>query len=241
MDNYPDNKPGSFTNQLSSAIDLGSDACEAALSKLIFPKTWDFLSEDDSEIRVVNNAKVDVLKVDKINFDSVNNLIEHLNMKLVSTCGGITFALDKSGMVSITCNSNISIQISEKLQAILGLNTKNVLIKKLPKDIRKTYYEFASNKPDLAAGMQAVFIYTDIVDSQVVGDTKAPLLSIVPTEGDFYSHIAFEPRTLDFIPLRSNRIYSVSVSIRDVAGKVVQFSRGMVFLTLQIRKRQIEV
>ena len=145
--------------------------------------------------------------------------------------------MGKDGLVQIERLSNLDVLISKRLWAILGFKTNNIIIPKLVPDERRTYTDFSENKPNIETGMQALFVYSDIIKSQIVGDTKAPLLSVVSTAGSPNSHLTIEQKTLDFIPLKSNRFHSASVSLRDINGQAVKFTHGVVILTLHIRER----
>lgn len=242
LKNFPSNKVGDFINQFSSEIDLGNGRFEVALSKIIFPKTWEFLNDDDRSIKVyrgeTRGTVYELMKIDQNHFTNIESLLDNINGKISSLPGGIVFSLDKNGKVFLSCFSNLFIEMSVKMQAILGFSQNEVIIPKLTKDVKKSYYTFSENMPDLNAGMHSIFVYTDLVESQVVGDTKAPLLSIIATTGKPNSHIVEEPKTLDFIPIRSNKIWAVSVSLRDINGRVIRFESGVVILTLHIRKQK---
>ena len=107
-------------------------------------------------------------------------------------------------------------------------------------DDTKAYYgDFPA---DLCAGKHLIFIYTNIIEYQYVGDAKAPLLRIIdskqrlkngsvgelePTHRIVFTH-------LDYKKLLSNTIQSISIELRTEAGQLIPFSRtGKVILTLQ--------
>ena len=118
--------------------------------------------------------------------------------------------------------------------------TSNKLMKS---DETKAYYgEFPA---DLCAEKHLIFIYTNIIEYQYVGDAQAPLLRVIdskqrlkngsvcelePTHRIVFSH-------LDYKKLLSNTIQPISIEFHTETGQLVPFSRtGKVILTLQFKK-----
>ena len=110
-------------------------------------------------------------------------------------------------------------------------------------DETKTYYgDFPA---DLCAGKHLIFIYTNIIEYQYVGDAKAPLLRVIDSKHCLKngSFCELEPThrivftNLDYKKLLSNTIQSISIDLRTETGQLVPFSgTGKVILTLQFKK-----
>ena len=110
-------------------------------------------------------------------------------------------------------------------------------------DETKAYYgEFPA---DLCAGKHLIFIYTNIIEYQYVGDTKAPLLRVIDSKKRLKNGSVFELEpthrivftNLDYKKLLTNTIQSISIELRTETGKLVPFSgTGKVILTLQFKK-----
>ena len=110
-------------------------------------------------------------------------------------------------------------------------------------DDTKAYYgEFPA---DLCAGKHFIFIYTNIIEYQYVGDTKAPLLRVIDSKQRLKngSVCELEPThrivftNLDYKKLLTNTIQSISIELRTETGQLVPFSgTGKVILTLQFKK-----
>ena len=110
-------------------------------------------------------------------------------------------------------------------------------------DDTKAYYgEFPAN---LCAGKHLIFIYTNIIEYQYVGDTKAPLLRVIDSKQRLKngSVCELEPThrivftNLDYKKLLTNTIQSISIELRTETGQLVPFSgTGKVILTLQFKK-----
>jgi len=75
---------------------------------------------------------------------------------------------------TLSITEPVVIRFSEKRRQLLGFETgyfskSGVVRSRLPVDIHQ--------------GLYAIYIYGDLLEHHVVGDTVAPLLSIVPVEG----------------------------------------------------------
>ena len=108
-------------------------------------------------------------------------------------------------------------------------------------DTEDFYWEFPA---DLCAGKHLIFIYTNNIEYQHVGDTKAPLLRVIDSKQHMKNGSVCEleptPRivytNLDFKKLLTNSIQSISIELRTETGQLVPFlGTGKVMLTLQFK------
>ena len=93
--------------------------------------------------------------------------------------------------------------------------------------------------------IQSLMIYTDIVEYNIVGDTKAPLLRCFPfiskvksgdviTTGQYMNYQTFS--NLQFRRLLKNSFHSVQIDLRDTSGEQIPFvSVGITRLVLMFR------
>ena len=82
----------------------------------------------------------------------------------------------------------------------------------------------------------ALYVYTDIIDYQIVGDVRAPLLRTVPVKGDRgqAQHVEFLHRI--WLPVNKGYINSIELTICNDAGELISFPTGKVSLVLQFRR-----
>ena len=151
---------------------------------------------------------------------------------------GITFPSEEiPSIVAFTA-------IPDKHGVHIGYKMNTATSNKLMKsDETKAFYgEFPA---DLCAGKHLIFIYTNIIEYQYVGDAKAPLLRVIDSKQRLKngSVCELEPThrivfsNLDYKKLLSNTIQSISIELRTETGQLVPFSgTGKVILTLQFKK-----
>ena len=105
------------------------------------------------------------------------------------------------------------------------------------------------HKPEFAYDIVRIhspIIYTDLIEYNIVGDTKAPLLRCFPsiskrksgdiiTTGQYMNYQTFS--NLQFRPLLKNFFHSIHIDLRDTNGEKISFvSVGITRLVLMFRK-----
>ena len=94
--------------------------------------------------------------------------------------------------------------------------------------------------------IHSLMIYTDLIEYNIVGDTKAPLLPCFPfisklksgdiiTTGQYMNYQTFS--NLQFRPLLKNSFHSIHIDLRDTSGEKIPFvSVGITRLVLMFRE-----
>lgn len=98
---------------------------------------------------------------------------------------------------------------------------------------------YAQKAFDLSSGLHSIYIYSNIVDDCVVGNTVAPLLRTVLVEGnygDFVQKTYIHPH---YLPISYNRINDIEISLRDDLGNLIPFEFGKVLVKLHFRRKRI--
>ena len=72
-------------------------------------------------------------------------------------------------------------------------------------------------------GLYALYIYCDIISKQIVGDTLAPLLKVVPVEGSHGDNVMKEYITPQYMSMFTNQFSNIHISIRDDSGEKISF------------------
>ena len=83
-----------------------------------------------------------------------------------------------------------------------------------------------------------IYVYSNIAsEGHIVGDTEVALLKTIPVKGQHGERVNYEPRIIDWLPLRSQEIQTISVLITDGTGNIIPFESGQSLVRLHIRKR----
>ena len=86
--------------------------------------------------------------------------------------------------------------------------------------------------------VHSMYIYTNIIEHHIVGDTRAPLLRIVNVEGKPGETITKLYDSPHYVPIKQKLIGTVEIDIRDGSGQVIPFVTGTVIVKLHFRKRR---
>ena len=84
--------------------------------------------------------------------------------------------------------------------------------------------------------VSTIYVYCDIVEPQIVGDTSAQLLKSIPAEGKFGDIIAKTFTNIQYVPIRTRSFEAVEILLRNDTGDPVPFERGKVVITLHFRQ-----
>lgn len=93
---------------------------------------------------------------------------------------------------------------------------------------------------DIARGIYSVYVYADILEHQLVGDSTVPLLRIVDASGEHGATISRIYENPRYIPVQKKHFDSVEIDLRSDTGAPVQFEYGKVVVTLHFRKAAAE-
>ena len=119
---------------------------------------------------------------------------------------------------------------------MLGFDTGK--INRMTKSEENYQINTAMFPTDMNAGMYGLMVHCDLVAPQLVGNTYANLLRIVPVSGRFNQNINKIYNDEQYVPLLKKTFESIQININDDSGKIVNFQFGRTFLTLHFRKRR---
>ena len=90
-------------------------------------------------------------------------------------------------------------------------------------------------------GFDTIYVYTDVVESRIVGDSVAPLLRALPVGGSHGETVSDRFTNIHYVPLMYSHFKSIEIDIRDDTGRRVPFEYGRVTVTLHFRRRRTEL
>jgi hypothetical protein len=225
---YPDNTQSTFKIQTAKTIDLGR--YEVALSEIQYPKSW--LSITDCDL-VVRRSNADTLstRIPDGRYLGIEQLVDTVqkyvtNLKLGNS---LVVSWDPIRMKTsiIIRASGMSLVVTPRLGRILGFEK----------------FDFTSgvttgiHHSDIDEGMSAIYVYSNIVQNQLVGDSLVPLLRVVPirgSRGELYRSEEFlHPH---YLPTVKETTSELQFHLRRDDGTPISFKTGKVVLTLHFRK-----
>ena len=119
--------------------------------------------------------------------------------------------------------------LTGRFASMVGFDKKEVMITKNTE---------APLPVDLEAGFHAMYLYTDIVEPQLVGDSKVSLLKVVKCSGEFGDNVSVNFPNLQYVPVSVKSFETVAIDIKDDTQEKVPFEFGKVIVTLHFRQRR---
>ena len=118
--------------------------------------------------------------------------------------------------VTVQIKNGFQFAVMKPLSIILGFGEKDVMLKK------------TTESPYVAdlTTISTIYVYCDIVQPQIVGDTSTQLLKSIPAEGKFGDIIAKTFTNIQYVPIRTKSFETVEVLLRNDTGDPVPFERG---------------
>lgn len=137
-----------------------------------------------------------------------------------------------SRRVTATLGPYVSIYLEVPVAQILGFGEQ----RRLYGDTRGAIF-IGPNVSDIRSLMQHMYLYCDVVENIVVGDSQAPLLRIIDvTTSDPNDNVHHSFETPRYIPVRVKNFDSIEIDIRDDLGEPVPFESGKLVATLHFRQ-----
>lgn len=144
----------------------------------------------------------------------------------------VYFRNNRDGTITISCKPNIKVKFPSSnhgLGSLLGFKDNKAVLPTLAKG------DYAV---DLKRGVYGLYIYSNLVQPHVVGDTFAPLLRVIPIQDDdkyasSYVKIYTHP---DYYPVMQNRFETNEIDIRSDFGQRLEFRSGKTLVKLSFRK-----
>ncbi len=257
-----------FTTRLHKSFDLTGE-WEVGMSEILFPHSWYNVTRNNcyfsmhcmGGLKTDNNsleAKDYYLRIEIRSgyYESMEAIVNTLNNAIEKTFKNpIEAVLDPSLRVMVNRSewpkfsyNSSSMKIfttlpamthmifGGKLADILGLGvSQNPMHNHNSEALTIT----STRVCDLEGGLHAVYVYCDLPESVPVGDTLAPLMGIVASEGRIGKTIKtsfYKPR---YIPLQKKSFDSVEIFIRDAYGIPIAFENGRSTVTLHFRRVKV--
>ena len=164
-------------------------------------------------------------------------LLYHVNKGLHSLWSEKTRALMSYSSVTqkmtlhMTPNTVFIIPDHSSTTSMLGFRTPVVSDREeeevIPRHPPSTYHPSDSSYPfhveandvvNMTQGFNTLYVYTDIVESRIVGDTLAPLLRALPISGRHGDILSDRFTNIHYVPLLCSTFHSIEVDIRRRHG-----------------------
>jgi len=222
----PTNRSNNYVTKLSKEISL-TGRWQVCLKEIHYPRTWATLTPHECYFVVMRGDEWREVTVDSGYYASDRDLVAAIDSSIEEEDIVVTFS-SASRRVQMNIPKGYTIHFSEPLSSMLGIGHGNVVCTSL---MRR-----GSSPIDLSRGIDSLYVYSDIVQTKLVGNASAPLLMVVPI-GGLYGEMAYkEYSTPVYSDLSKNIFSTIEIYLMDSAGRKIPFEFGKVTLLLHFKK-----
>ncbi len=239
-DVYADNTTCRFKTELSQRMELHG-RWQAALVELHYPNTIAQIVHGENNISLVSDSYIDTVSPRPGWFSSTNDFLlaiedalKALENNNVPAVKHFTLLPDQRiKFMPFDINEKTKVHFSSRLALQLGLAHAG------PYPANE---EILGVKPvDISLGVPAqMFIYMDVLEEQIIGHTRAPLLRTVPvdTKAQYGSMTVVHFDHPIYFDLKTKSFDTLEVYIKDHAGRDIPFDFGTSTLLVHFKQLQ---
>ena len=234
---FTDNTLSHYITKLRRPLELRGE-WEVALVEITTPTFWYNLDADHCRFSVnVNEEGWQETGVPPGYFSDNRYLIDLLNQSGQAVTQKLKTWLHYNQYerkVLFQIPEGVKVKIYRGLAHVLGLNDEQII------DNSENIYP--KRGVDLNHGVHAIFIYTDIIHHQLVGDAEVPLLRAVRmksfTGGDRPEMDTVVYTHPHYLPVSKQYIETIEIDIRTDTGVRIPYNTGKVISKLHFRQRK---
>ena len=234
IDVYPANKIWNYKTKLAKPIIL-NEPYEVGLIELQYPRNWHSFSMDDGWVSFTDHkdGRSVNYNLPTGHYDSITKIIKELN----SIIAGDPITKRVTAMYNAIKNKiffmgaeGMTVIFRGRLALILGFDPNESF-----EILQNQGVQYAPHYADLYGGRYEIYVYTNIVDYQLVGDSYVPLLRRI--------NIADETRRIPnvcydkphYTPLANAVLDDIEISLKTDQNQYVPFTFGKVNVKLHFR------
>lgn len=266
ISNRHKNKTSHFYTDLPIPLELDKDKWEVALVEIDFPRSWNNVVRNRSRItlsRVDAKGKIfkQIFPLKSGHYNSEREIIRYANDRRNSVIKSY-FQFDEiSKKAKIIIEQGESVQISATLSHMMGFlqpvrfihptfynvtpHDEEIVkighdteLEIVPQPVKtRSVTVFGDKAFDLNNGLYSIYVYTNIIQDTIVGNTLAPLLRTVLASGNYGDIIQKTFVHPHYMRLAQDRIADIEISLRDDTGNLIPFEFGKVLVKLHFRKK----
>jgi len=236
---YPDNTAAHYVTKLDGQIELQGD-WQVGLVEISTPGSLMNVGRGDCYMNVFVNGRSHCRVI-------LPTAYHKQERRLIEALHNAQWAVDAEKLVgrklfarfSFSSRSRMSIALDDEAYPLIQVSFSEKLAKMLGFVALAKYGSnaTATKPPDMAFGdIYSMYVYCDLLEHVVVGDTKAPLLRVVDLTRRMNRNIHHVMNPILYVPLQIKNFDTVEIKIVTNTGHVVPFVDGNSFVVLEFRR-----
>lgn len=225
----PTNKSNHYITKLDRELSL-SGKLEVCLKEIHYPRSWATLRYDECSF-VIYRSDSDTwreITIDAGYYESPQALVSALHFGINEPDVTLSYS-NTSRKIMMEMPQNCSLHFSEPLSSMLGIGHGNIACN--DRTVRGV------SQIDMSRGIDSIYLYSDIVETKLVGDTSAPLVGVIPLNNEYGNMAYKEYASPVYTNLSKNNFSTIEIYLMDSGGRYIPFEFGKVTILLHFRKR----
>jgi len=254
---YPENRISSYKTRLASPINL-KGKWEVALVEIEYPRSWYSFSDNDG-LFILHTAPTPSqahankpgeklfkelsgftvsrkIQIDGGYYNNLRELTRTINNVLTPSAVLTHDALKNK--VYLLARPNIALSFFGKLATILGMKPDDPFGRSAyhqDADFTTSQITYAPHQTDIRAGFYTMYVYTDIIQYQSVGDSYVPLLRCVHITGENNEIVSVRYDKPHYASINKEFITDITIELKDDQNREIPFSYGKVVVKLHFK------
>lgn len=236
---YPDNRISNYRIKLAKALDLRGE-WEMALIEIQYPRTWTSFLEADAVFTVTDKPRSRSRKIKMAvgYYPTMAKLIAEVNYLLYKESITLGYDVVINKVYLKKMDPEVSLTFKGRLAQMLGVipgvawGTPSESTMGNQPDVTRHYAQYPA---DIHGGLNTLYIYTDIIEYQAVGDSFVPLLRCVQISGENNDVVTVAFDKGHYVPVCRSHIDDIVIEIKSDQNLDIPFTYGKVVCKLHFR------
>ena len=225
---YPENTLAHFKVKLPYTVLLEGE-WEVGLVEMHYPHRWYNYHNSYQHSRILYSSNGgeswDEHRIPNGHYGDVRSLLSEIVPREMRRAIEFDYNSLSDSVSLITHDPSYRVKFMGGIASMLGFPDGKVLMGPVK----------ASMPTDLMM-IHGLYVYSDIVEHQIVGDTRAPLLRVVPIKEKQGKDVTANFEVPHYLPVSKKLFDVMEIDIRDATGQRIPFQRGRVVVKLHLRK-----
>lgn len=247
-----------YKTRLSKSIDLDVDEWEVGLAEIIYPHTWKNINDGKYSVKLLdgNDWVWKEAEIPQALYDNPLQLVDCINKATDDVMGKTQenkihlWYNELTRKITVGVTSGYMIEFPLSIASALGFGDTAVILKNSYNtelhgfsidEKKNAVYDYSKiTGPyvlDLNRGLHTFFIYCNIVEYQLVGDSNVPLLRTVAVSGKNGEVVAKSFDNIHYVGLGRSTFQDIELHITDDTGLRVPFEQGRIIVKLHFRRK----
>ena len=238
---YPDNTAAKYTTKLPATIDLNGE-WEMAAVEITYPREIFNIRDGDCAMTIYGVYEREPSKVCEFSipggiYADTSDIVSAVNEQILKLC---VHSPEELGLRYDATTRKVTVYslIFDGTPIIIYRLVMSPTLAKILGFARTITLETESleSQPvgDVGEDVTSLYVYCDIIEPCVVGDSKVQLLRIVPLVGEITGHHIFTNHI--YVPIQKKHFDSLEINIMTDTGDVAPFACGKSIVILHFRR-----